>query len=170
MYCESTAWGRSEKAQRHPPTFPESAVSVATRAERGGGRCSLKVERQTFQNLVVETWGGGWGADRDWWGHSYIEGWVIKGFGRKSMGNWGWSFNIPVSDRLTARGEQQQRPVKDTNTEGIFHCRQQLRQQSWFRRLKHPDSDNDQLWNFIQSYASLQKSVLFSHVIEGSKK
>ncbi|KAF6730436.1 hypothetical protein FQA47_011836 [Oryzias melastigma] len=37
MNCESTAWGRSERAQRHPPTFPESAVSVATRAEKGGG-------------------------------------------------------------------------------------------------------------------------------------
>lgn len=71
MYCESTAWGRAARALRHPPTLPESAVSVATRAEGGGGKCSVKVKRQTFETQ----WENGW-MD------GYIEGWVIKGCGR----------------------------------------------------------------------------------------
>lgn len=49
MYCESTAWGIAARALRHPPTLPESAVSVATSTEGGGGRCSVKVKRQTVE-------------------------------------------------------------------------------------------------------------------------
>lgn len=44
MYCESAAWGTAARALRHPPTLPESAVSVATSTEGGGGRRSLKVK------------------------------------------------------------------------------------------------------------------------------
>ncbi|CAB1460883.1 unnamed protein product [Pleuronectes platessa] len=50
MYCERAAWGRAARARRHPPTLPESAVSVATRVEGGGGRRSVKVKRQTFES------------------------------------------------------------------------------------------------------------------------
>lgn len=71
MYCESTAWGRAARALRHPPTLPESAVSVATRVEGGGGRCSVKVKKHVKPIGRMDGWMGG-----------YIEGWVIKGCGR----------------------------------------------------------------------------------------
>lgn len=76
MYCESAAWGTAARALRHPPTLPESAVSVATSTEEGGGRCALKVEGD--KQLRPAGWGGGWeGSDR--WTAGYIEGWAIKG-------------------------------------------------------------------------------------------
>lgn len=81
MYCESTAWGRAARALRHPPTLPESAVSVATRAEGGG--CLVKVKIQTFGTRWEKHEGRvGW---MDGWmdqGDRYIEGWMIKGCGR----------------------------------------------------------------------------------------
>lgn len=60
MYCESAAWGTAARALRHPPTLPESAVSVATSKEggvEGGGRCSLKVEGEKQLRLAR---GKGW--------------------------------------------------------------------------------------------------------------
>ena len=77
IYCEGTAWGRAASALRHPPTLPESAVSVATRAEGGGGRCSVKVKRQTSETRWENRW-------MDGWMDGYSEGWAIKGCDRVS--------------------------------------------------------------------------------------
>lgn len=107
MYCESAAWGKAARALRHPPTLPESAVSVATRAERGGGRRMVKVKRQ------FQTWWEkhGW---MDGCRYIYTGGWVKKGGGTVN-GELGLFFQHHSSDRLTVGGKQQQQTPR-----GIF--------------------------------------------------
>lgn len=166
MYCESTAWGRAARALRHPPTLPESAVSVATRAEGGGRRCSVKVKRQTFETRWEKHEGmEGW---MDGWGDRYIEGWVIKGCGRVN-GELGLipehrsQWQIDSRSQTTAAST-----VRETNTVGIFHSQWQPRSRSWLRGLNHLDTDNvsvkshSALWSYskprILSVLSVRKS------------
>lgn len=78
--CESTAWGRAAWALRHPPTLPESAVSVATR-EGGGRGCDSRWkwrdkhlrarmdgwmdDGDTEKTCDERMWQGQWGAGAD---------------------------------------------------------------------------------------------------------
>lgn len=124
MYCESTAWGRAARALRHPPTLPDSAVSVATGAEGGGGKCSVKVKRQTFETRWVNGW---------------MDGWIYWGMGDKGIwqGQWGAAADSSASQSLTdwrSEEAQQQHPQCEKNTEGIFfHPQWQRKSQSRLR-------------------------------------
>lgn len=94
MYCESAAWGTVARALRHPPTLPESAVSVATSAEGGGGRCSLEVKGDKQLRPA--------GGRRTDGRPDILRDGPIKGRGKGSMGSRGGF------DRLTVSGRQQQ--------------------------------------------------------------
>lgn len=125
--CESTTWGRAAWALRHPPTLPESAVSVATRTEGGGGWCSVKVKRQPFES--ADGWLDG-RMDDGWWRCRERNVWWKDVAG--SVGSWSWFLSISASDRLMVRGRQLQQ-LRD-----FFHSQWQRRSRSWLRGLNQP--------------------------------
>lgn len=158
MYCESAAWGRAARALRHPPTLPESAVSVATRAERGGRRRMVKVKRQ------FQTW---------WEKHGWMDGWMSVhiywrlGEKRRWHSQWGAWAVFSTSQQWQIDSWRQ---TTAANTEGNFRCQWQPRSRSWLRGLNHLNTDNVSLWNLIQPYAFIQRIVflcpLFKQIIQ----
>lgn len=123
--CESAAWGRAAWALRHPPTLPESAVSVATRAGGGaGGGCDARWKwRDKHLRVRMDAW---MMDDGD------TERCVMKGCGRVSgelelIPQHFTQWQIDGQKRTTA------------TTEGIsFHSQWQRRSRSRLRGLNQP--------------------------------
>lgn len=157
MYCESTAWGRAARALRHPPTLPESAVSVATRAEGGGGRCALKVKRQTFEIQWEKHEGmGGWMGGQIYWK-----------MGDKGLwqGQWGSGDDSSTSQPLTDWQSEANNSsiLRQRPTGGDFSLSMAAQITVMAQGFKL-DTDNVSLWNVIRPYGPIQSLVFLCPV------